>query len=175
MIPVDYPVPEGLSEQDVAEAVGILLETHPVLKCSVRLKDGEPWFVPGPAPGLVTVRSSAEFREETLDPSAGVCRFTYISDEHVLRCRFHHTAFDAPSIIILGGSLGDIFSGKAPEKDLAYLADAHMHLEAGSGLEFFSEMFADVDGDTSPPADYDGAADVGFITLSLPKDGIADL
>ncbi|MBO4568540.1 MAG: amino acid adenylation domain-containing protein, partial [Candidatus Methanomethylophilaceae archaeon] len=89
--PGTFPIPEGASDEDAAEAIRKVVDAHPVLSMRIEDVDGEPWMVPGRAPDIETGALEGFIRP--FDLSDSLCRFR-IAPGYVL-WDAHHTIMDA--------------------------------------------------------------------------------
>jgi amino acid adenylation domain-containing protein len=169
IIDATYPIPEGMSDSQVQEAITVLLDVHPVLRSRITVEKGEPRFSIDSEPQITVSDSPVEDIRRPFVMSESLSRFHIVSGKYV-QAAFHHTISDGLTSSIVGRSLGSIFSGTIPDQDIGFLRDASLYALSEHTEEFFREMLTDTD--FALTDDPNGHFGTGQITLSEPLDRI---
>ncbi len=161
-----YPLPEGISDEDVMGLVKDLLKVHPVLRSRVIIKDGEPWLSIDAVPEITVSDSYDERIRRPFVLGESLARFHIIRGRNI-QVATHHVISDGSTSYLLAASFDSILSGIIPETDLGFLRDASSYANADieGPLAFFRDMFSDMPEDTSLVGDPEGCS--GAVSAKL--------
>ncbi len=175
IIDVEYPLPEGVPDDKVLDAVAKLLDVHPVLRSRIVLKDGSPWFSVDAQPVITVSGSPVEDIRRPFVLSESLSRFHVVSGKCV-QAAFHHTVSDGLTAGIVWNTLQRIIEGEVPDTDLGFLRDSSFHSSSdiSASEDFFRSMLSDVSGDTVPVEDPDGTFGSGSLELGSSIEAIYD-
>ena len=122
IIDLEYPLPEGMTDDEVRGIISKLLDVHPVLRSRIVLKDGSPWFSVDAEPEVTVSGYSVEDIRRPFVLSESLCRFHIVSGK-CIQAAFHHTVADGLTAGILGETMLRIRAGETPDTDLGFLRD----------------------------------------------------
>ena len=171
IINTTYPVPEGVSDKQVLDAVSALINVHPVLGSRIVIQDGAPWFAVDAKPQITVSDSPVDDIRRPFVLSESLSRFHIVSGKCV-QAAFHHTISDGLTSDLVGKSLESIFNGTIPEQDVGFLKDASLYVSTEQSEEFFRGMLSD--SDFALAEDLEGEVGFGQVALSQPLEKIAE-
>ncbi|WII08342.1 amino acid adenylation domain-containing protein [Methanomassiliicoccales archaeon LGM-RCC1] len=171
VINTTYPVPEGISDKQVLDAISALIGVHPVLRSRIVIQNGEPWFAVDAKPLITVSDLPVEDIRRPFELSESLSRFHIVSGKYV-QAAFHHTISDGLTSDIVGKSLESILNGIIPDRDVGFLKDASLYASSEQSEEFFIEMLSDTE--FTLTEDLEGEIGFGHVTLSQPLERIIE-
>ncbi len=152
-------MPVGTSVERLREAVGKVIEAHPVLRLRITIKDGEPWFVCDSEPEIRMIEGDPDYEEfnRRFDFYRNISRFWIVSrgEDVSLLMNIHHLAVDNYSIGNLRKDILNAYEGKEIPFDLGFIMASNSDrcaedsIQYQNAIDFFEGMFADADTDSS--------------------------
>ncbi|MBO4569029.1 MAG: AMP-binding protein, partial [Candidatus Methanomethylophilaceae archaeon] len=146
IIPFEYAVPPGKTEEEAVAALERAVEAHPVLRSRIVDRDGGPWLMFDSSPAIV--------HGEPEKPEIGGCMSSFSVSGGRIKGLISHIAFDGLSYVTLSRSLDKALSDKTLEMDKGQLLSSAFDRSVKEDGRFadaesmFDSMFCDADSDS---------------------------